>query len=259
MTNSVTVSAPATGVVGSALAVSGIITPVMDVVSIQLDQQNATLPTGPWMAATTANGTFAGTLTPPAAGTWYAWAYDQITGVSAVSVAIIVPGVVLASVPAVPLSVQQAESLLGVAAAGETPDELNAAGAASDTDTALVSQSGKILYAQPFAAIWTWIQGHLPGYLMPQVTVAIAGTVQLDNSAYNQRVVLITASGVTIAPLIPSMGPGFACDVINASGAIVTLSGITTDTGAGSIAAGGVARILAATSPGGSLAVYAKL
>jgi hypothetical protein len=99
----------------------------------------------------------------------------------------------------------------------------------------------------------------LPGYLLPQVTVAAAGTVQLDNSAHNQRLLLVTGSGVTIMPLASSMGPGFVCDVINASGSGVALSGMMTSTGAGSIAAGGIARIYAATPPGGSLVVYAKL
>jgi hypothetical protein len=259
MTNSVTVTAPATGAVGSSLAIFGTVFPITDVVSIQLDQQNITLPAGAWTAATTADGVFAGALTPPASGIWYVWAYDQVTGASAVSSGVAIPNNVLPLVAAAPLSVQQAESLLGVNAAGETPDELAAAAAASDSDTALVAQSGKTLFTQPFSAIWTWIQGHLPGYLLPQVTISVAGTVQLDNSAHNQRVILITISGVTISPLLASMGPGFVCDVINASGSSVAVSGMITNTGAASIAGGGIARILAATPPGGTLTVYAKL
>lgn len=256
MSNSVTVLAPGTGSVGAFLSVTGTVTPQADVVQLQLSNQAATLPTGPWYGAQTANGAFTGSLMPVAAGTWYVWAYDPVTGAQAVSGAVAVGGIGGTVVP-VPTSI--VASLLGGSAAGETPDALTNAAAASDTDTALVAQSGKTLFAQPFSAIWSWIQGHLPGYLLPQVTVSAAGGVQLDNSAHNQRVLLIASTGVTLAPLLTSLGPGFACDVINASGSTVGLSGITTDTGASVIAAGGVARILAATAPNGTLTVYAKL
>jgi hypothetical protein len=259
MPNAVTISAPGGALVGVAFAVSGTVSPAGDTVQVQLDTQNATLPTGPWDAATTAAGTFAGVVAIVAPGTWYVWAYDPISGASAASSAIRVPTAALNFVEGVPVSTSTAASLLGGSAAGETPDALTMAAAAADTDTALVAQGGKTLFAQPLSAIWTWIQGHLPGYLLPQVTIAAAGTVQLDNSAHNQRVLLITGSGVTIVPLASSMGPGFVCDVINASGSGVTLSGMTTNTGADSIAAGGIARILAATPPGESLVVYAKL
>lgn len=256
MTSSVTVSAPSAAAVGVFFAVTGAVSPDADAVQLQLASQNATLPTGPWYGAQTSNGVFTGTLMPVAAGTWYVWAYDPVTGAQAVSGAVLVGG---AGGTVVPVPTTIVASLLGGSAAGETPDALTAAAAASDADTALVAQSGKTLFAQSFSAIWTWIQGHLPGYLMPQVTISVAGTVQLDNSAHNQRVLLVAAAGVTIAPLIPSLGPGFACDVINASGSTVALSGITTDTGASSIATGGITRILAATPPGGTLTVYAKL
>jgi hypothetical protein len=208
---------------------------------------------------TTAAGTFAGVVEIVAPGTWYVWGYDPINGASAVSSAITVPAAALNYVEGIPESTSIVASLLGGSAAGETPDQLATAAAAADTDTALVAQGGKTLFAQSFSAIWAWIQGHLPGYLLPQVTIAVAGTVQLDNSAHNQRLLLVTVSGVTIMPLASSMGPGFVCDVINASGSSVTLSGMTTNTGAGSIAAAGIARIFAATPPGGSLTVYAKL
>lgn len=253
--NSVTVSAPATGTVGVFLAITGTVSPAGDAVQLQLSSQNATLPSGPWYGAQTAGGVFTGLLLPVAGGTWYVWAYDPVTGTDGVSGAIVVGSAAQAVVP-IPTSV--VASLLGGSAAGETPDELTQAEAASDTDTALVAQSGKTLFAQPLAAIWTWIQGHLPGYLLPQVTFSAASTVNLDNSAHNQRVLLITAGGVSIQPNIASLGPGFVCDVINASGSTVALSGITTNTGAGTIAAGGIARILAATT-GGTLTVYAKL
>jgi hypothetical protein len=256
VTNSVSINAPVSGTVGAPLFITGSVTPAADTVSVQLAQQNTTLPTGAWVSAAPASGNFGGTLTPPAPGTWYAWAYDQVTGASAVSSAISVPNPATAYVP---LSIQQVADLLGTGAAGETPDELQTAAAATDADTAMVAQSGKTLFGQPFSAIWTWIQSHLPGYLMPQVTYAVAGTVPLDSSAHNQRIVLITAAGVTIQPLLSSLSNGFACDVINASSSTVALSGITTTTGASIIASGGIARLLTATPPGGALTVYAKL
>jgi hypothetical protein len=259
MSSAITITAPGTASVGVAFSVAGTVSPAGDTVQVQLDTQNATLPAGPWETVTTAAGTFAGVVEIVAPGTWYVWGYDPISGASAVSSAIAVPAAALNYVEGIPVSTSIVASLLGGSAAGETPDQLTIAAAAADADTALVAQGGKTLFAQPFAAIWTWIQAHLPGYLLPQVTISAAGTVQLDNSAHNQRLLLITASGVTITPLVSSMGPGFGCDVINASGTSVALSGITTNTGAGSIGAGGIARILAVTPPGGSLTVYAKL
>jgi len=259
MTDTVTIIAPAVASVGVAFAVNGTVEPAGDAVQLQLDTQDISLPSGAWVAATTAAATFAGAVEIVAPGVWYVWAYDPITGASAASSAIAVAAPFVNAVEGVPVSTSVAASLLGGSAAGETPDELTAAAAATDTDTALVAQGGKVLFAQAFSAIWTWVQGHLPGYLLPQVTIAVAGTVQLDNSAHNQRLLLITATGVTIAPLVSSMGPGFVCDVINASGSTVALSGLVTNNGSGTIAAGGIARILAATPPGGSLTVYAHL
>jgi hypothetical protein len=256
MSDSVTVSAPAAGAVGVFLPITGTVIPGTDVVQLQLASQNATLPSGPWYGAQTSNGVFTGALMPVAVGAWYIWAYDPVTGAQAVSDAVAVGGT---GGTVVPIPTTIVASLLGGYAAGDTPDELTAAAAASDADTALVAQSGKTLFAQPFSAIWTWIQSHLPGYLMPQVTISVAGTVALDSSAHNQRVLLITAEGVTIQPLLSSMGSGFACDEVNASGSTVALSGITTDSGAGIIAIGGVARILSATPPGGAVTVFARL
>jgi hypothetical protein len=256
MNNSVSVLAPGVGSVGVFLPVTGTVSPGADAVQLQLASQDATLPIGAWVGAQVSNGLFTGFLMPVAAGTWYVWAYDPVTGAQAVSSAIAVGGT---GGMVVPIPTSLVAALLGGPAAGETPDALSVAAAASDTDTALVAQSGKTLFAQPFSAIWSWVETHLPGYLLPQVTISAAGTVQLDNSAHNQRVLLVTAAGVTIAPLATSLGPGFACDLINGSGTTVAFSGITTDTGASTIAAGGIARILAAASPSGVPMVYAKL
>ncbi len=258
MAGSVTVTAPSTGAVGQMFMITGTVSPAGDTVQLQLSSQNTTIPAGGWFNAQVVGGAFTGNLLPVAPGVWYVWAYDPVTGAQGVSGAVIVATPGLSMVPAVPIPTSIVASLLGGSAAGDTPDELPAAAAASDSDSALVAQSGKEVLAQPFSAIWTWIQSHLPGYLKPQVTISQAGSVALDASAHNQRVMLITASGVTITPLLASMSAGFSCDVINASGATVALSGITTDSGASSIAVGGIARLLAATV-NGTVTVFAKL
>jgi hypothetical protein len=243
MTNSVTVLVPSTGSVGQDLAVSGTVSPAADVVTLALSQQNATLPSGPFVAATTTSGAYAGTVTPIAPGTWYVWALDPTTGISAVSSAISVPNPALPLVAAVPITTQQGASLLGGSAAGETPDELPSAAPASDTDTAIVAQSGKTLLAQTFAAIWTWIQGKLPSYLLPQV--AITSSTALSFLSHNGRILVIEATGVTLSVNAGAMNAGFACDVVNASSGTVTLSGITRSAGGTTIPAGGQGRIVA--------------
>lgn len=87
---SLTVSAPSNGMAGTALAVSGVVSPVADNVNVQLATQNSTVPTSGWSAATNSGGSFSAGLTPSAAGTYYVWAQDLTTGMTAVSVAIIV-------------------------------------------------------------------------------------------------------------------------------------------------------------------------
>ena len=253
MTNAVTISAPATGTVGQGLAITGAVVPATDTVSIMLSQQNSTLPTGPFVSATTSNGAFAGVLTPVTAGTWYAWVWDQATGLSAVSGAITVPNAALLAVLAVPISAEQVASLLGGSAAGETPDELPAAAAASGTDTFLVAQGGKNILAQPLTALWTWIQAQIPSYLQPQINVS--GNINLTNSAHNGRFLLVTATGVTITALIASLGPGFECTVFNNSGSTVAVSGIILSNGGSTIAAG--ARVLlTGWNIGGTVTIY---
>lgn len=244
MTNTVTVSVSSGPyAVGQAIGVTGTVSPSTDAVQIQLAGQGTTLPSGAWNSTTLANGAFSGTLTPVAPGTWYVWAYDPATGAQAVSGALTVPVTSGSTVQAVPIKASVVASLLGGGAAGDTPDELPAAVAASDSDTAIVAQSGKVLFAQTFAAIWTWIAGHLPGYLLPQVP--ITASVALDNSQHNGRLLVVTASGVTLSVLSNSIGPGFACDLMNASGATIALSGITRSAGGTTIPAGAQGRIIA--------------
>ena len=118
-----------------------------------------------------------------------------------------------------------------------------AAAAPAASDTALVAQSGKEILAQPFSAIAQWLATQLPGFLLPSVPVTAA--VALETVTHNQRLLVVEAAGVTLSPLLASLGDGFACTVINASGATVSLSGMTTNTGATQIAIGAVARIYA--------------
>jgi len=87
---SLTVTAPATGTAGTALAVTGSVNPAADAVNVQLSTQNTTAPASGWSPAVNTAGSFALPLTPAAAGTYYAWAQDSATGLTAVSAAITV-------------------------------------------------------------------------------------------------------------------------------------------------------------------------
>jgi hypothetical protein len=243
MSNSVTVAVAGIGTVGVALAITGTVSPAGDSVQVQLSTSGTTLPTGAWTTATTANGTFATTLTPVAPGTWYVWAYDPVTGAQGLSGSVAVVSGASQTVVALPIPTALVASLLGGSAAGETPDELPAAAAPSGSDTALVAQGGKSILAQPFSVIAQWLATQLPGFLLP--TVPVTASVALETSLHNQRILVVEAAGVTLSPLLASLGDGFASTVINASGSTVALSGITTTTGASVIAVGACARILA--------------
>jgi len=87
---SLTVGAPATGTAGTEIAVAGSVSPAADAVNVQLSTQNATAPTSGWTAAVNTSGSYTASLTPAAAGTYYAWAQDPATGLTAVSAAITV-------------------------------------------------------------------------------------------------------------------------------------------------------------------------
>ncbi len=85
---SLTVTAPTTASLGSAVTVSGTVSPGGDIVNVQLAAQNNMVPASGWTAVTAAAGAFTASLTPAAAGTIYAWAQDPATGLTAVSGAI---------------------------------------------------------------------------------------------------------------------------------------------------------------------------
>jgi hypothetical protein len=88
VTASLTITAPATGAAGTALTVSGAVSPAADSVNVQLSTQNGIAPSGAWTQATNGSGNYTAVLTPTASGTYYAWAQDPTTGVAAVSSAI---------------------------------------------------------------------------------------------------------------------------------------------------------------------------
>ncbi len=87
---SLSVNASGSANTGVALTVNGSVTPVDDVVRVQLAAENTVAPTSGWAAAANTSGSFTATLTPGAAGTLYAWAEDTYTGLTAVSSAITV-------------------------------------------------------------------------------------------------------------------------------------------------------------------------
>ena len=87
---SIMVNAPSTGSAGSALSVTGTVSPAADAVNVQLSTQNAAVPSSGWTAASNTSGSFSAALTPAAAGTYYVWAQDVSTGLSTVSSAITV-------------------------------------------------------------------------------------------------------------------------------------------------------------------------
>jgi hypothetical protein len=87
---SLTVSVPSSGTAGTALTVSGTVSPVTDNVNVQLATQNSVAPTSGWSAATNSGGSYSAGVTPSAAGTYYAWAQDPTTGIVTVSAAITV-------------------------------------------------------------------------------------------------------------------------------------------------------------------------
>lgn len=87
---SLSIAAPASGVAGTALTVNGNVTPVGDAMNIQLSTSNSIAPVSGWIAAVNNSGSYTGSLTPVAAGTYYAWAQDVASGLAQVSAAIIV-------------------------------------------------------------------------------------------------------------------------------------------------------------------------
>ncbi|WP_298283141.1 hypothetical protein [Acidocella sp.] len=74
-----TVSAPSTGSVGVALAITGTVTPPDDNVVVGLSL-SAIEPPATLVAATNIGGALSAELTPTSAGTFYVWAFDTTNG-----------------------------------------------------------------------------------------------------------------------------------------------------------------------------------
>jgi hypothetical protein len=83
-----TVTAPGAGLAGAGLGVSGTVSPAADAVKVALSTQNTIAPSSGWTSATNSGGNFATSVTPGAAGTYYVWAQDNVTGLYAVSGAV---------------------------------------------------------------------------------------------------------------------------------------------------------------------------
>jgi hypothetical protein len=133
---------------------------------------------------------------------------------------------------------------------GETIDNGAVAGAAADTDTFWVGQGSSTMLVQTFAAMWSWIAGHLPGYRQPVVELTVNTT--LDGSVHNGAI-LVISKPITLTHSATE-GSGFACKLVNVSGGVVTLdSSITTTSGLQTVANGQCAELYALTYSGGSL------
>ena len=87
---SLTITAPSTGTAGMTLTIGGAVSPVGDAVNVLLSTQSTAVPTAGWATAVNSGGSLSATLTPSAAGTYYAWAQDPVSGLTAVSGAIAV-------------------------------------------------------------------------------------------------------------------------------------------------------------------------
>ncbi|WP_284944576.1 hypothetical protein [Acidisoma cladoniae] len=88
--STITVAAPATGTTGTALGLSGTVSPGGDSVTVVLGISATSAPTTGAVSATVTTGAWTASLTPTAAGTYFAWATDTTLGTTAVSTAITV-------------------------------------------------------------------------------------------------------------------------------------------------------------------------
>ena len=139
---------------------------------------------------------------------------------------------------------------------GLTIDEAQPAAAASDSDTTWVAQGSDTMVRQTFSAIWAWMVSNQPSYKYPVVEITINTT--LDGTAHNGRV-LVCSQPVTLTPVFADMGSGFACSVINLSGASVTFgAGIVSSSGGSVLPAGEACTMQGVTYSGGSV-IYASL
>jgi Fibronectin type III domain len=139
---------------------------------------------------------------------------------------------------------------------GLTIDLAQPASPAADADTLWVAQGSSTMLRQSFAAVWAWMAGKLPTYHLPVVELTTNTT--LDGTVHNGRV-LVCSQPITLTPAPINMGSGFACDVINVSGGSITFAaGITTSSGAPTLASGQAASLRVATYSAGTI-VFASM
>jgi hypothetical protein len=134
---------------------------------------------------------------------------------------------------------------------GQTIDQAQPAGAASDTDTFWVGQGGSTTLCQSLSAIWTWIAAKLPTYTPPILEITVNTTLSPTQHGGH---LLICSQPVTISPPATGTGSGFQCEVINLSSGNVTFAtGIVTSSGTAMLPAGQAAGLYRATYSGGTV------
>jgi hypothetical protein len=134
---------------------------------------------------------------------------------------------------------------------GETIDEFMAAAPAADTDVFPVGQGTSAMLAQTLAGVWTWIQGHMPGYKQPVVEITVSTT--LDASAHNGRILIVSQPGLTLTHS-GNEGSGFNCTVINVSSGNVSFdNAVVTTSGVNMITPGQMADVFCAAYSGGTV------
>jgi hypothetical protein len=221
VTNSLSISAPGALEFGDDLLVIGFVSPANDAVEIALSTSGTTAPSE-WGDSATTNNVFVGVLSPGTIGTFYAWANDPATTLTAVSGSIVVSGTL---------------NLPG----GLTPDELPAGAAIGASDIFLMAQGGKQVVTQTAEAMAAFMAAQFESYIADPVTVTTS--IELDASVHNKRLLIVETPGITIAPLLSSLTEGFECTAINASGGTFVLSGMVTNTGGTIVANHGRATI----------------
>ena len=139
---------------------------------------------------------------------------------------------------------------------GLTIDDAQAAVATSDSDTTWVAQGSDTMVCQTFSAIWSWIISNQPSYKYPVVEITI--NTALDGTVHNGRI-LVCSQPIILTPVFANMGSGFACSVINLSGANVTFgAGIVSSSGISILPTGLSCTMRGLTYSGGNI-IYASI
>ena len=135
---------------------------------------------------------------------------------------------------------------------GVTIDQAQPAGPVNDSDLVWAAQGSDVMASQTFSAIWSWIANKLPSYRAP--IIEITSDINLDTTIHNGRI-LICSQPVTLTPVANSMGSGFQCMVINASGGDLTLgSGFVSSNGSSTLLPWQSATLAYANYSGGTIA-----